>query len=433
MFQNAKSPAVAVFYQKSREKTEEPYILYCTPKPAFTVEDSRQFLIEPLDICRIPLDLADNPFIWKVCMFGGPRDLELIDKITEKYDTLETVAGEDLVIAEGYKFGRRDRDYPFMAGRINVDTKDMKSFVVEKKSLHKNTSVKFERVAKKNLQIFEAPHLLIKQAPKEGRLICAVLEYDAIFNHSILGIHGRETYLKYLCILLSSKLFSYYVLMTSGRWIIERGELEAGEIKRFPIPHFSEITEEEIDELYERAVDSTDGYRLIDEYVYDLYGLYDYEKQLVEDALKYILGYNIASMRKGVIIKCEEDTVRRYESALTEVLKNTFGKERRFHTQIFLGDMPLLVMKVTLDTGERRREVIESRNADLENVLRELDSLLVTRYAQGLYVRRNMMIFEGLSIYLIKPNQVRYWTYAAACRDADEIYAQIIRSWRNEQ
>lgn len=90
-------------------------------------------------------------------------------------------------------------------------------------------------------------------------------------------------------------------------------------------------------------------------------------------------------------------------------------------------------MKVAFDTGDRSGEVIESKNADLENVLRELDSLLVTRYAQGLYVRRNMMIFEGLSVYLIKPNQVRYWTYAAACRDADEIYTQIIRSWRNEQ
>lgn len=132
---------------------------------------------------------------------------------------------------------------------------------------------------------------MIKQAPKEGRLICAVLDYDAVFNHSIFGIHGQETYLKYLCIILSSKLFSYYMLMTSGRWIIERSELEAGEIKRFPVPRFSEITEGEIDELFQRAVDSTNGYSLIDEYVYDLYGLYDYERQLVEDALKYSAGY----------------------------------------------------------------------------------------------------------------------------------------------
>ena len=435
LFQNAKSPAVAVFYQKSSPKLEEPYILYCTPKPTFTVEDRRQFLIEPLDICKVPLDLTDNPFIWKICMFGGPRDLELINKITKKYDTLENIVDKDFVIAEGYKFGDRSGEYPHMSGKKNVDTKDMTPFVVENENLKTNEFVKFERVAKKNPTIFEAPHLLIKQAPEKGRTICALLDYDAIFNHSILGIHGQEKYLKYLCILLSSKLFSYYVLMTSGRWIIDRSELEAKEIKRFPIPRFSEKIEGEIDYIYKRIVDSdrADSYRMIDEYVYRLYGLYDYEKYLVEDALKYILGYNIASMRKRIMVKCKKDDIRRYESVLTEVLKNTFGKARKFNTQMFLGDMPLLVMKVSLDIGDRKGSVIESRNADLEKVLTELDDLLVTRYAQGLYVRRNMMIFEEFSIYLIKPNQVRYWTYATACRDADEIYSQIIRSWRNEQ
>lgn len=433
LFQNAKSPAVAVFYQRGREKSEEPYILYCTPKPTYTVEDRRQFLIEPLDICKVPLDLIDNPFIWKLCMFGGPRDLELVNKITENHDTLERIAGGELMIAEGYKFGKRSGEYPFMADKKNVGTKDMRPFVIEEKNLKVNKSIMFERVAKKNFQIFEAPHLLIKQAPKKGRLICAVLDYEAIFNHSILGIHGEESYLKYLCILLSSKLFSYYVLMTSGRWIIERGELEAKEIKRFPMPRFSEKIESEIDDIYKKVVESADSYGIIDEYVYRLYGLYDYEKYLIEDALKYILGYNIASMRKGIVIKCKEDDIRRYKAVLTEVLENTFGKERKFQTQMFLGDMPLLVMKVTLDIKDQKGSVIESKNGDLEKVLKELDALLVTKYAQGLYVRRNMMIFEGFSIYLIKPNQVRYWTYATACRDGDEIYAQIVRSWRNEQ
>ena len=29
-------------------------------------------------------------------------------------------------------------------------------------------------------------------------------------------------------------------------------------------------------------------------------------------------------------------------------------------------------------------------------------------------------------IYIIKPNQSRYWSYSAACKDADEIYADIM-------
>lgn len=433
LFQNAKSPAVAVFYQRGIGKQEEPYVLYCTPKPTYTVEDRRQFFIEPLDICKIPLDLIENPFVWKICMFGGPRDLELIEKITEKYNTLEETTIGRLNIAEGYKVGNKTGEYPFMKGKTVVDVKDMRPFVIEQSSLKTNEDINFERISNKNFEIFQAPHLLIKQSPKNGRLVCALLDYDAIFKHSILGIHGDERYLKFLCILLSSKLFSYYVLMTSGRWIIERSELEAKEIKRFPVPFFTETIEKEIDAIYDNVMRKPDRYAVIDEYVYHLYGLYDYEKYLIEDALKYILGYNVAFMRKKIVIKCEKDNLKTYESALLEVLKNTFGEKRKFRTQMFFGNMPLLVMKVTLDTQEKKTEYIDSENSDLEEVLKELDARLVTKYADGLYVRRNMMIFEGLSIYLIKPNQIRYWTYAAACRDADEIYAQIVRSWRNKQ
>lgn len=434
LFQNAKSPATAIFYQKGSGGTDNRTILYCTPKPTYTIEDKRQFIIEPLDICKIPLDLVENQFVWKICMFGGPRDLELISKLTLNYKTIAEFTEDKVVVAEGFKLGNKKNKFDFMKGKLLVNvTHDLKPFMLNKNTLCINEGEMFERVAKKNLEIFKAPHLLIGQSPRKGRLISALLDYDAIFNHSILGMHGDEKYLKYICLLLSSKVFSYYALMTSGRWIIERSELEAEEIKRFPIPEYSEKMQGEIDRIFEIVKSNPENFNIIDEYVFELYGLHDYERYLINDAMDFILGYNISSSRNQTIKKCNPNNIKIYENTLLDVLKNTFGEDKKFSTQMFIGDMPLVVTKVTLETDQDLTNVITMEKMELREILQNLDDLLVTKYAQGLYVRRNITIFEGKSIYLVKPNQLRYWTYSSACRDADDIYAQIMRSWRGVQ
>lgn len=433
LFQNAKSPATAIFYQKRDEGVHDQYVLYCTPKPTYTIEDKRQFIIEPLDIVKIPLDLLDNKYVWKVCMFGGPRDLEIINRLTLKFNTIGRIAQDNFVIAEGYKRGNRKDTYPEMLGIRNIDVKkNMRPFKIDRLSLEMNDDVEFERVAKNNIEIFQQPHLVIKQSPVNGRLISAVLDYDAIFTHSILGIHCDEHLLKFLCILLSSSVFSYFAFMTSGRWVIERSELEAEEIKNFPIPEFTDSIREEIDEKFEQICASEKPYEIIDSYVYKLYGLYDYECTIINDTLKYVLGYTVSAERKKVTSTCRKEDIEVYENTIKSVLSNTLSSNNQITAQAFLGKMPLVVLKLTFGPNQAIENIV-SKNEHLADVLSRLDKLLVTEYSQGLYVRRNMTIYEGHSVYLIKPNQARYWTYTMACRDADEIYAQIMRCWRDGQ
>lgn len=31
---------------------------------------------------------------------------------------------------------------------------------------------------------------------------------------------------------------------------------------------------------------------------------------------------------------------------------------------------------------------------------------------------------------IVKPSQRKYWTYSAACRDADEIFEDVSKAWR---
>ena len=433
LFQNAKSPATAIFYRPKGLEYTNQTILYCTPKPVFSIEDRRQFIIEPIDICRLPIDIIDNEYIWKICMFGGPRDLELINKLIANYETLETFKNRHrLTMAEGYKVGKADKEYENFYDKPMVDVKkDMYPFKIYEDQLGRNTRTKFERIAKKNLEVFEAPHLLIRQSSKEGRFVSAFLDFDAIFTHSVLGIHGNELLLKYLCLLLSSKLFSYYSLMTSGRWIIERSELEAREFKNFPMPEFPQHMGDKIQNIFNILTENPNEKGLIDNFVFELYGLNEYERCLVNDAMEYILGYNTSSTRTLTTAPCNEEAISLYSNVLINVLKNTFGSEQEFSIESFCGGFPLAVSKVTLNTKNTESTIYTSHNDDLKELLQTLDTLLLEKHSQGLYVRRNVTIYEQHSIYIVKPNQKRYWTYSSACRDADDIYAQIMRTWRS--
>jgi len=107
-----------------------------------------------------------------------------------------------------------------------------------------------------------------------------------------------------------------------------------------------------------------------------------------------------------------------------------YGSPEQVQKIDLIKTMPLSVAHIIFNSSPQDIKIQESENAELKKLLDRLDQLLVQKHSQGLYVRRNVIIYEKKSIYIVKPNQKRYWTYSAACRDADDIYAQIMRTWR---
>lgn len=100
--------------------------------------------------------------------------------------------------AEGFKRGNRKLIYDGFANLPIVDAKDFYPFYIQEEMLLSNEDNTYERISNNNLAIFKAPHLIMKQSHRKGRFFASVLDYDAIFNHSLLGISGDERILKYL-------------------------------------------------------------------------------------------------------------------------------------------------------------------------------------------------------------------------------------------
>ena len=93
----------------------------------------------------------------------------------------------------------------------------------------------------------------------------------------------------------------------------------------------------------------------------------------------------------------------------------------------------MIVVSVTLKASQNDSIEMQNSSTELINLLEELDSVLLEKHRSGLYIRRDVHIYQGKKVFIAKRNQSRLWTRAAALRDADEIYAEIMNSWGNRE
>ena len=426
LFDNATAPCTAIIYRPKKDSQDYSTITYCSPKPQYSLQDTKKFSIDPTDICAIPSDLIHDDRIWKIAMWGSPRDLELIDRIQSTYPSLEAfLSSHGMQNAEGYKRGNRKQIYNGFNTIPIVDSDSFSPFYIPESRLERNEDNTFERFCQNNLSVFQAPHLVLKQSHRKGRFYAAVLDYDAIFSHSFLGISGNKDILKYLCLIINSKLFSYYHLLTSRTWMVERDALEAGDIRTIPIPEPSETILSKAVELFGYIMQSGDESG-IDAFVFDLYRLRDYEVRLVLDALDYIYNYFDKKAKSVAFAKPTREVYKRYYSTLMDVLNNSLGHPFSPSASFYIGESPLSVLMLSVDTPEETLRFFD--NCELtEQCLTQLDSLL-TEKRHNIYIRRNVRVYGDDAIYIIKPKQEKYWNFSSACRDADEIFSDIMKA-----
>jgi hypothetical protein len=428
LFDHASGPAVGVIYSPEKKDDDQP-IFYCTPKPLYTIEDMRNFSIEPSDICRIPRDIVSDDRIWKIAMWGGPRDLELVDKLQSTYHTFKAFLDHyEMKSAEGYNIGNGAKICNDFIGMPHVDVHDFSEFYINKENLAQVDFNRFQVCTDKNREVYIAPHLIIKQSHKKTHFLSAVLDYDALFNHSFLGIHGNVKLLKYLSLIVGSKVFSYYHLMTNRRWLVERDELEAGDIRETPIPIPTNEQIEKAVEIYDNiSTGSSESTR--DDYVYHLYRLERHEISVLNDALNYLYDYFTAKDKSFVFQRPAEIDYRQYDQVVNDILQNTFGKPIIHNSHFFVGKSPLSVLLLSLDGDYEELPQWHREDSVIQELLNKLDGMLVDE-RQNVYIRRNVHIYGKDSIYISKPAQRKYWSYSAACRDADEIFADVMKTWR---
>jgi len=464
LFKRAVSPACTVVIRPAGP-SEEPTTYIC-PKPRHTKQDEYCIVVEPCDINYIyPEEAIKDRLVWTVLAWGGRRDLALIRKLRRRpFSTIEDLEKKGHVHARnGFKRGiLRAKEYPESQNIPILESHEIwenLSIVVDYEQFPLNTNTMFERF--RDLENYILPLVIIKESwTVEAKRFKAVLVKASsssanklLFSQSFSGIRSSATSeynINTVALAINSVLAVYYFLLTGARMGSYRPTLLLDDIREFPLPQTLQLSNTELRDMSEDA---------IDEKVKKAYGLKDAEWVLVEDLFKYTLRDFKEGMdspgRRSTRTLDEEQEDRKSEPVLTSyceyfirVLRAGFGEDKKLSATIFTErNEPFLSVRLVgihLDTpGEA---FIKLESIDLPELIQRLKGLdkkflqTSNRATDGnIFYQRVARIYDTVliegkkvpTIFIVKPDQIRYWTRSMAMRDADEI-ARDIMLWRKE-
>jgi hypothetical protein len=175
----------------------------------------------------------------------------------------------------------------------------------------------------------------------------------------------------------------------------------------------------------------------LNDLVYEIFGLTSVERALVEDTLKYSLGYFEWGKRKERTVKDSKslpvqrpnpEMLQGYAEAFSEVVTTLLHYQgQTLNARVYHDGTPLSVVEFEVVSENEARPVeILNSSGELKARLKQLDKLLVEQQSETLYMRRHVRIYEQNRIYLVRPSEQRFWTRSQARADADSFVSELL-------
>jgi hypothetical protein len=450
LFPNAVGPACIITFRNEPPSDEE--LAYICPKPVTPIENEYRIVVEPYDVHLISRrEVIEDAAWWTAYMWGGRRDVELIKKL-KAFTTLRT-AVESLKSRKGIVRGKvKQRLINKLLGRRILESPRFPTGTwlrLRARDLPKNQNPRVDAATAIDFAAFDLPQLVIKKSwtVQARRFQAALIDSDAatggaLCTQSYITVHvspDEEHVLEAACLSCNSILAVYFLFLTSSRLASYRPEPLVNEWLSVPIPLPS--------------TGLLDGLRTpadLDRCVFEQLGLTATDRVLIEDAVGVTLAdfkgdssspgrRSTRSARRSAAPR-SEPVLTRYCEQFVKVLQAAFGGDKQIRATVFQetssDELPVRLIAFHLNWPGRGGVVTETIDAGpLRDRLRALGkSLSANRLLTGFQrIARiyDSKIVEGQTVptvYLVKPDCVKYWTRAIALRDADDVFAEFLLS-----
>lgn len=458
LFPTAISPACIVTMRPS-PPDGEPFTYIC-PKPTHTNEDDYRIVIEPHDINMIyPDEGATDPWIWSALMWGGRRDLSFVRQLGQLTNIVKLRDKGIAKTRQGIIRGDKKKRQKEIVGRRVFDAEqfpDNTFLYLDAADLRTNDDPRTDSKASTDFSAFELPQMVIKQSWQQGagrfRAVITQANEDkgVICSGSYISVHvpkDGSTILEAACLSYNSNLAVYYLLLSSPHFGSYRPKPNVQHVLSVPIP-----------EPRSNLLQGLQTFDDVDRRAYQAFSLKASERILIEDLINYTLPdfveADISSpgrQRTSRIFKkrsnqYDEPELIDYCENFIKVLKAGFGQDKEVCATIFQDTaetrLPVRLVAIHLDwPGQERVRIERIDSSDLWNNLQQINEkfLMVNKSVGGILYQRVARLYdtvkwESLSIptiYLIKPDQIRYWLRSTAQRDADDVAADIM-NWHTD-
>lgn len=456
LFASAVGPACVLFYQVKKPAIPSKKLLYCSPKSFLKNRLVDGVAIDVFDIKYIPREeSADaNSKIWKVAMWGTERDFALIKRLSDftSLDTeLQKKKNEDWNMGVGLQTSNpNDKPDNDIRKIPHIDAEAIERYYSRKENtISINTKV-FRRLGCK--EAYYAPHILIKEGQSNKRFCASYLTYDCSFTSTVFGISGKDVNtLKTITAYLNSSFSSYFLFLIASSWGVERERVKPNEIFLLPALPFFAGKEmilalakmvDEITYIKKTEVLNVDNQvsaieREIDELIFKCLNLNAKDKILVKDSLEYAIdlfqeGENSSAYKRAAISDIEK-YAKQLCTELNDVLQygaNTTTVSASIYETALNSPLTLIAVNFSQKQNSTLVEKISYSNK-ISVLLKKIDDYSFEKHSESIYFRKIIKYFDNDSIYLIKPNEKRFWSRSAAMNDADEIMFDVINTQTN--
>ncbi|MDX1906273.1 MAG: N-6 DNA methylase [Bacteroidia bacterium] len=427
LFHGAQVETAAIFLTNQQPQQDELY--HITFRRTQASREQVYFDLDAYDIHPVRYEDALNQrLVWKANLLGGGRLHHLLLRVEgvrtlgnfleEKTGRAENswYAGEGFIvgneteidrliflkgkeslnegeISELKKLTKKFKKANHLTGFSSLPTEAFDHDGIKDEMIFKLEDVYFYRSSSTNEKIFSPPHLLIKEHVKEEAIPVAYREDYLTFRHQIIGIHApweeKEKLRQIEGRLKGSKNYAFWAACMSPKYLIDR----ASALLKYDLDHLPYPEDEsdlEVGEL---------------------------EQILIDDVLDYHVNFRRKGENAESVQPVNNTLLHQFGEIYTEVLNSVYGQFSP-HTPICL---PAFVIYPFYYGDQPQVEI-----PDESQIEAHLENLIRYQPQKSLRINRILRIYDQNIIYLIKPDQMRYWLRSVAIRDADETFADLV-------
>ncbi len=413
----ASEPCVIVFYRPNRSNFDYN-INYISPKltklgehfELIQYSSNESFIIHKKEFLQ-------NDNLWRILINGDSETYKLLQKIERKKD-------EKFVIISGRGFEPKKESKlfgtPIWRDLLDIDCFDR--YVIKKLKKY-NWNQEFRN---KRDSIFETASIAIARRPlkSDGKRLRAVFINDNIvfkdnivfaklfFNSSVV-----ENYSFYE-ILINSSLIGFYLTNVSSQW--DKGDqkwaaLRTKDIARLPF-YYVTLTEACLTDLFilfKKNIEKkqTILQNQIDNIIFDLYELTDYEKEIIKEF------YQVNDERANEKLQiAQPNDIKEYFNTFKETFSLILSPNYSINASFNISKNIGAIIKFSIEENILEEEIIPD---DTLQVLQFVKNKQLTD-TDKLLREEKIKIYEPTHFYLIKSNQFKDWTKRQAYKDAKE-------------
>ncbi len=292
--------AFMLFFARNRVPDADHYFYFVTPNFEKHLNDKGRIRIDYQSAQPVAAtEVSKDSRLLKTLAVGTALDVEVVRKLDDlEWPTVESYwKSQGLYSGVGYILSPKQDQYDvsFMRKLPNFIPPENCGFSVDVSSLLKfghSTALR-----PRCIELYTPPLLIVPESP--GRSLFApkswIVREPIVFRSSYYGFSAHNSkeadlVIALLHLLTHTELFRYHVLITSSKMGAERRTFLKTSIENFPFPSIDLLSKRQRQSAMELSSQletaSSKPWNEINDFIFNLYGLDEYDRQVVKDTLE---------------------------------------------------------------------------------------------------------------------------------------------------